>query len=170
MTATTTEKKASMKTFLELYDSHTSQFKNVLDGISDADAMSRLNTKANHVAWLAGSLVHARFELAKAAGIRDVQQTSYDLFSDYKGIQDGATSPSLDEFRKAWEGVSPRLRVAFASLTEEQLSGPDPMEMPGDGPYTFYDTIIFCTDREAYCIGQIGLWRRLLGYEPMKYA
>lgn len=169
MSATTTEKKAAMKTFLELYDSHTSQFNNVLEGISDADATSRLNTKANHIAWLAGSLVQARFMFAGAAGIQGQKQTSDDLFSNFKGIQDGVTYPSLDEYRKDWERISPLLRAAFASLTEEQLNGPDPMEMPG-GPYTFYDTLIFCTDREAYCIGQIGLWRRLLGYEPMKYA
>ncbi|RYG25986.1 MAG: DinB family protein [Chitinophagaceae bacterium] len=158
-----------MKTFMELYDFHTMQFRNVLEGISDEDAMNRLNTKANHVAWLAGSLVQERFELGKAMGITDIRQTSDELFSDHKGIQDGVTYPSLDEYRKDWEVITPRLREAFASVSNEKLDGPDPFEMPG-GPYTLYDAITFCTDRESYCIGQIGLWRRLLGYEPMKYG
>ena len=39
---------------LFLYDTHTDLFPNVIDGISDKDAHNRLNTKANHVAWLAG--------------------------------------------------------------------------------------------------------------------
>ncbi len=168
--ATTTygPKQAAMKTFLELYDYHTSQFRNVLDGVSDQDAMSRLNTKANHIAWLAGSLVFERFEMARLIGVSGMQQTSHDLFSDHKGIQDGVQYPTLDEYRKDWEKISPALHKAIEGLGEEKLEGPDPFEMPG-GPYTLYDTLVFCTDRESYVIGQIGLWRRLLGYEPMKF-
>jgi hypothetical protein len=41
--------------------------------------------------------------------------------------------------------------------------------MPGE-KMSFYDLIAYITHREAYCIGQIGLWRRLLGYEPMKFS
>ena len=32
-----------------------------------------------------------------------------------------------------------------------------------------YDLVTFIIYREANCIGQIALWRRLLGYEAMKY-
>lgn len=164
-----TVKKAAMETFLGLYDYHTTTFGNVLDSISDADAQQRLNTKANHMAWIAGSLVQERYELARLTGKSDLRQTSHDLFSEHKGIQEGVAYPSLEEYRKDWQAISPVLRAIFAGLSEEQLEGPDPFEMPG-GEYTLFDTIIFCTDRESYCFGQLGLWRRLLGYEPMKYA
>jgi len=40
--------------------------------------------------------------------------------------------------------------------------------MPGE-TMNFYDLISFLTYREANCIGQIALWRRILGYEAMKY-
>ena len=153
----------------DLYDLHTDFFRRAIEGISDEDAHKRLGTQANHIAWIAGSLVQERYELARLIGSTHLKQTSHDLFSNHKGIQDGATYPSLDEYRKDWEEISPVLRQALAELSEEQLSGPDPYEMPG-GPYTLFDVITFCTDREAYCIGQIGLWRRLLGYNPMRYA
>jgi hypothetical protein len=169
MTTASATKQAAMKTFLELFGFHTTQFKNVLDGISDNDTMNRLNTKANHIAWLAGSLVFERFELARLIGVTGMQMTAHDLFSDHKGIQDGVQYPSLEEYRKDWDKISPALRSAIEGLTEEQLESADPFEMPG-GPYTLYDTLVFCTDRESYVIGQIGLWRRLLGYEPMKFA
>lgn len=162
-------KKAALESFLNLYDFHTTQFKFVLEDISDEDSRNRLSTKANHIAWIAGSLVQERYELARLIGITHLKQTSHDLFSNHKGIQDGITYPSLDEYRKDWEEISPVLREAIAGLNEEQLSGPDPYEMPG-GPFTLFDAITFCTDRESYCIGQIGLWRRLLGYNPMRYA
>lgn len=164
---TATDKKTAMQTLINMYDWHTKLFKNVLVDISDKDAQNRLNTQANHVGWLAGSLVHGRYELGKLLGV-ELKQTSHELFKDYKGIQDDITYPPLDEFRKDWEAVSPVLKDALGTISDEQLNGPDPFNMPG-GPYTFFDTIIGCTDRESYCIGQIGLWRRLLGYEAMKY-
>jgi hypothetical protein len=40
--------------------------------------------------------------------------------------------------------------------------------MPGDS-MRFYELVSFMTYREANCIGQIALWRRLLGYDAMKY-
>lgn len=163
-----TNKKAAMEAFLVLLDFHTKLFRNVLNNVTDEDAARRLDTPANHMAWIAGSLVQERFVLAKAMGIDTVIQTSDGLFSDHKGIQEGVTYPSLAEYRKDWDLVSPLLQDALASMDEAQLNGPDPFGMPG-GDYTFYDAIVFCTDRESYCIGQLGLWRRLLGYEPMKY-
>jgi hypothetical protein len=163
----TTSKKASLEAFVSLYDFHTRLFVNVIDCVSEADAQNRLNTKANHIAWLAGSLVHERYELANCLGI-DLHQTSDELFFNHKGIQDEAIYPPLDELRKDWQEITPILREAYSNLSEEQLGGPDPFGMPG-GDYTLFDTITFCTDRESYCLGQLGLWRRLLGYAAAKY-
>ena len=162
------EKKSAMQAVINMYDWHTKLFKNATIGISDKDAQNRLNTKANHVAWIAGSLVHARYDLGTLLGL-DLIQTSNDLFKDNKGIQDNIIYPSLEEFRNDWDKITPVLKNALLNVSEEQLNAPDPFNMPG-GPYTFFDTIVACTDRESYCIGQVGLYRRLLGYEPMKYA
>ena len=163
----TKAKKVTMETFVEIYDYHTKMFINALDGISDKDAQNRLGTKANHIAWIAGSLVYQRQFLANAVGI-DVKQTSEKLFENNRGIQDNVEYPSLEEYKDDWEKISPLLKDALANMSEEQLNGPDPFKMPG-GNYTFFDTTIFSIDRESYCIGQIGLFRRLLGYEAMKY-
>ena len=157
-----------MQTFIEIFDYHTKMFLNALDGISDEDAQNRLGTKANHIAWIAGSLVHQRQYIANAAGI-DVKQTSEKLFENNKGIQDNVTYPSLQEFKDDWNKISPLLKDALTKMSEEELNGPDPYKMPG-GNFTFFDTaVVFSIDRESYCLGQIGLYRRLLGYEAMKY-
>lgn len=164
---TTSTRKTTIETITPLYDWHTRLFNNALLDITDEDAQNRLNSKANHVAWLAGSLVQERFELAKVFDIK-MTQTSHDLFKDHKGIQDDIKYPSLKEFIKDWESVSPLLREALVNATEEKLDSPDPWEMPG-GDYKLSDVLVFCVDRESYCIGQIGLYRRLLGYDAMKY-
>ena len=154
-----------MHSLIVLYDMHTTYFANVIEGISDKDAHNRLNTKANHVAWLTGSLVQQRFEIAKDLGI-DRKQGAHELFKDNKGIQDNITYPPLAEFKKDWETISPVLRDALVNVKDEKLDSP--FEMEGF-TMSHFDLIAFIIYREANIIGQIALWRRLLGYEAMKY-
>jgi len=153
-----------MYSMVVLYDMHTSFFSKAIDGISDEDAHNRLNTKANHIAWLTGSLVHERYSLANQLGIAQ-KQAADELFKDHKGIQDGSY-PSLASFKKDWENISPLLREAFLKVTDERLQ--QAVEMPGP-KMNFYDFVSFMTYREANCIGQIALWRRLLGYPALNY-
>ncbi|MBC7874835.1 MAG: DinB family protein [Ferruginibacter sp.] len=155
-----------MYSLIVLYDLHTDYFSRVIEGISDKDAHNRLNTKANHIAWLTGSLVQERFELLKTLGVAKTQQAN-ELFKDHKGIQDIITYPPLPEFKKDWETISPVLREAFMKITDEKLDSKFEM-MPGES-MSHFELIAFMMYREANCIGQIALWRRLLGYEAMKY-
>lgn len=164
---TKTAKTLSIDTLTVMFDLHTKLYHNVLVDIRDGDAQNRLNSKANHISWIAGSLVQERFELAKALGVANYQQTSHELFKNHKGIQDDVAYPQLSEYKKDWEIISPVLRKALTDASEEHLDGPDSFEMPGD--FNLFDIVIFSIDRESYCIGQIALYRRLLGYDAMKY-
>lgn len=154
-----------MYSLLVLYDMHTKFLPKSLDGISEKDMQNRLETKANHPAWIAGSLVQQRFELAKSLG--EVHESAAnDLFKDHKGIQDDAVYPAPSLLLKDWEKISPVLRNALMNITDEKLdsifSMPE-MSMP------YFEFIVFSIYREANCIGQIALWRRLLGYKAMNY-
>lgn len=159
-------RKESLYALIDLYDLHTKLFSHVIEGISEEDANNRLNTRANHPAWITGSLVQERYELANALGTPH-NSTFHHLFIEHKGIQDNITYPALAEFRKDWEKISPILRNSLLNMTDEQLESIAPFKMDGD--VTFYEAISFSIDRESYSIGQIGLYRRLLGYEAMKY-
>lgn len=156
-----------MLSIVVLYDMQTTYFKNAIEGLSDEDRHKRLNTKANHIAWLTGSLVEQRCQIANILGA-DLKQSAHELFKDNKGIQDDITYPSLSVFKKDWESITPVLREALANLGDEKLDASFEM-MPGMS-MTYYDLIAFCSYREANCIGQIALWRRLLGYPGMKYS
>lgn len=126
---------------------------------------NRLNTKANHVAWLAGSLVEQRYEMAKNFGY-EKKQAADELFKNNKGIQDDVKYPSLESYKKDWDAVSPVLRDYLSNVTAEKLDATLDM---GGMKMTLYELLSFVIYREANCIGQIALWRRLLGYEAMKY-
>ena len=155
-----------MISLIVLYDMQTTYFLNALEGISDKDAHNRLNTKANHIAWLTGSLVQQRFEIANRFGVED-KQAADELFKDNKGIQDGIVYPSLENFKKDWQKISPVLRDALLTVSDKKLD--ESFEMIPGMRMTNFDLIAFISYREANCIGQIALWRRLLGYPAMKY-
>jgi len=157
-----------MESLVALYDMHTEYFKRAIVDISPDDAHQRLNTKANHVSWLAGSLVEERFEMAKIFGA-DMRQFAHELFADHKGIQENVQYPPLSEFEKDWNKISPVLRGIMTDVSSEKLDSilefPD---MP-DMKFSHYEFFTFMIYREANCIGQIALWRRLLGYPALKY-
>ncbi len=159
-------KSTRIESLLYLYDTHTTFFRNVLEGISDEDAHRRMESKANHIAWLAGSLVQQRYELANLLTGESHKQKADDLFKDYQGIKDGTQYPTLLSYREDWDEVTPILREALVNTTDETLDKIFEME---DMKMPYFELVAFSIHREAYFIGQIGLWRRILGYEPMKY-
>jgi hypothetical protein len=155
-----------MFSFLVLYDMHSDYFHRVLDGIKDEDRHNRLNTKANHIAWLAGSLVEQRYEIANMLGLPDKQQ-AHELFVHNKGIQDGVEYPPLEQYKKDWDAITPKLKDLLQNISDEKLD--EKFEMMPGFKMSYYELMSFVVYREANCIGQLALWRRLLGYEGMKY-
>lgn len=149
------------------YDLHSKLFDNVLEGISDVDATVRLNGQTNHIAWLAGSLLYQRFECTNLVGNPTEKPASYELFKDFKGIQE-QKYPSIQEFKNDWARVSPQLRASLSSISTEKLNTYAPFKM-GEHEVTVYEVIVFNMHREAYFIGQIGILRKYFGYPAMKY-
>ena len=161
----TTPKSSRMYGFIVLYEMQTDFLLRALDGIDQKDAQKRLDTKANHIAWITGSVVHGRYFLAKSFGI-DLSSVTDELFADNKGIVDDATYPLLEDLIKDWAAISPKLQEALTQATDEKLE--EKLNIPGM-EITLFEMISFSSYREANCIGQIALWRRLLNYPGMNY-
>ncbi len=161
------KKTASTRTegLLSLFDYHTDFFPKVLEGISEDDMHNRLNTQANHPAWLAGALVQQRFQMASETGT-GLKQTGEDLFKNNKGIQAGVKYPTIAEYLNDWKKITPESRAALAKIDDKKLDSD--FEMPGM-KMTYFELITFTIYREASMIGQLALWRRLLGYPAMRY-
>jgi hypothetical protein len=151
--------------FLTLFDYHTGFFGKALDGISEEDMYNRLNTAANHPAWLAGSLVNQRFQMASETG-SGLQQTGAALFQNNKGIQDGVKYPTIADYLEDWKRITPEARHALVAIDDQKLDSDFNM---GGMKMTYYELISFTIYREASIIGQLALWRRLLGYPALKY-
>ncbi|MGN6438957.1 MAG: DinB family protein [Agriterribacter sp.] len=160
-------KTASTRTegLVALFDLHTTLFERALEGIPDKDMHKRLDTKANHMAWLAGAAVAQRFQMA-ADEDRDLKQTGAELFKNNKGIQEGVTYPTGAEYLADWKKVTPAARKALVKIDDKQLDSEFDME---GMKMTWMELVTFTKFREASIIGQLALWRRLLGHPAMRY-
>jgi len=165
MEKTINVKDSRMYGLVALYDMHTDFYAKVLDGISEADAQNRLGTSANHIAWLAGSMLQERFELAGWFGTK-MEQRHDELFRNRQGIKDGQEYPPLADFVADWKRITPILRDILVNLSAEKADSI--FEMEGM-KMTHFELLSFDVYREANIIGQLVLWRRLLGYAAMKY-
>ncbi len=150
---------------LTLFDYQTTFFTRALAGLSEADMHNRLNTQANHAAWLTGALVQQRFMMAEEAGT-DLKQTGGEFFENNKGIQADATYPSNAAYIADWEKITPEARQALETIDDAKLDSTLDM---GGMKMTYYEMICFTIYREASMIGQLALWRRLLGHPALKY-
>jgi hypothetical protein len=151
--------------FLTLFDYHTDYFTRVLEGISEDDMHNRLNTQANHLSWLAGSLVAQRFNMASETG-SGLKQTGEEFFKNNKGIQADVRYPNKEAYIKDWKKITPEAREALVKIDDKKLDSDFDME---GMKMSYYDLISFTIFREASMIGQLVLWRRLLGYPAMRY-
>jgi hypothetical protein len=160
-------KTASNRTIalLTLFDYQTGFFTKALDGISEEDMYNRLNTEANHPAWLTGSLVQQRFMMAKETG-SGLVQTGDELFKNNQGIKAGVQYPTIDEYKRDWESITPEARHALVMINDQKL---DSIIDMGGMKMRYYELICYTIYREASIIGQLALWRRLLGYPALKY-
>lgn len=159
-------KDSRMHSLVVLFDIHTDIFGKAVEGISDADAVNRMNTKANHMAWIAGAIAAARYEMAEGLGV-DLKAKSLALFEGHSGLKENEKYPTLAEINKDWDAISPLLREAFCNVSTEKLDTEFEM-MPG-AKMTWYDLYSFMMYREANHMGQMALYRRLLGYDAIKY-
>jgi hypothetical protein len=142
-------------------------FTNVTFEIKNEDGQKKINQNTNHLAWLVGHTVSTRNMLVNVLGVK-TSEPFPDLFSQGKGLQENVTYPTLAELTKDWSSLSQKLEEKLHALTESELAANAPFPTPL-GP-SIKNFISFCAHHEAYTIGQMGLYRRFLGYPAMKYS
>jgi hypothetical protein len=156
------------KYLLAQYDLHNTLFNTVLAGISEEEAAIRLEPHVNNVKWLAGHLVWGQRGLAGMGGVpMDVEWLPhYDTqIKNPPGPE--VPTPSLDEIKAAWNRLVEPIRAGLEVLPQEVLD--KPIEFPMPAFRSVGGLWAFINHHQAYTIGQIGILRRVLGKEAMKY-
>ena len=167
---------SAKKQLLAQYDLHHVLFNNVLADISEAEASKSLLEPMNNVKWIAGHLLWAQRNLVQIGGAQVV--------IPWRGLfhsGPGATAedlnappcemPTLQEIKDKWNEFAPSIRAGLENVPEEALNSVVPIPTP-IAPYdnTLAGVWAFINDHQAYTIGQIGVLRRGLGKEAMKYS
>jgi uncharacterized damage-inducible protein DinB len=141
---------------------------NCLDGLSDEEALRRLEGGGNTVAFLAAHLTDTRHFLANRLGHPLANPLSRYL-AEASSIEDVVEWPSLAEQREWWRAVSLHLCDVVASRTAEELRRSNVHRFPlGDS--TELGLIAFLVQHDSYHIGQLGFLRRQLGKPGMAYT
>ncbi|MCT3647833.1 DinB family protein [Elizabethkingia anophelis] len=162
-------KSLKLEVIIPAYRMHTQTFLNVLDGITEEDALKRIDGRTNHIIWMAGNYVNVRYAIAHILG--EATEDPYeDLFFMGKALDESFSYPSLKELKDSFHAVSPKAYQKLLEATDEQLSEMFPINM--NIPFIKEDKLNFigmCIGRQDYLCGQMGLMRRLLDYPGMKY-
>lgn len=148
---------------------HTQNLLQVLDGISEQDALKRIDGRTNHLIWMVGNFVNMRYGLAHALGLPDFDPYQ-ELFVMAKALDDKINYPSLKQLLDNFHDISPKIFKRLQEVTDSELDMPFPIGM--GIPFIHEDKLNFvgmCIGREDYLCGQMGLMRRILNYPGVKY-
>ena len=148
---------------------HSQNFLMVLDGISEEDAKKRIEGRTNHIIWMVGNFLDMRYALGNVLGL-DLKNPHNDLFFQGKALDENLNYPTLKELKDSFHQISPLIYNKLLEISDEDLEKDFPMGMNIDFfPENVLNFIGMCIGREDYLCGQIGLMRRILGCEGMKY-
>jgi hypothetical protein len=166
---------SSKKVLLDQYDLHQVLYNNVLADISDEESDKCITDPMNSVKWLAGHLAWAQLNLSNIGGV-PVDFAWRDHYHTKQGASpaDLAAPPSevptLQTILDKWNEMAPLIRAGLESLPNQALESvvaiPHPIAPFDD---TLAGLWAFINHHQAYTIGQIGILRRGLGKDAMKY-
>ncbi|MBZ4190404.1 DinB family protein [Niabella beijingensis] len=160
---------SKLQLVIPAYRMHSQQFNNAIDGISDTDALKRIEGRTNHIVWMAGNLVNCRYWLADVLGIPD-KDPNEALFKDAKALDESLAYPSLTVLKEEWHRISRVLFEKLNTVTDEALEEPYKFDMGVSFiKENKLNMVGMCLGREDYLFGQIGLMRRILDYPGMRY-
>ena len=164
-----TPKSQKLDIIIPAFRGHSQNFLMVLDGISEEDALRRIDGRTNHIIWMVGNFLDMRFALGKVLGL-EVENPHNDLFFQGKALDENFNYPTLTELKESFHQISPLVYQKLLEISDEELNKAFPMGMNIEFfPENVLNFVGMCIGREDYLCGQIGLMRRILGYEGMKY-
>ena len=164
-----TPKSKKLDIIIPAFRGHSQNFLMLLEGISEEDAKKRIDGKTNHIIWMAGNFLDMRYALANVLGLNE-DNPQGELFFQGKALNEDFVYPTLEELRENFHHISPLVYQKLLVLSDEDLDADFPMGMNIDFfPENVLNFVGMCIGREDYLCGQIGLMRKILGYEGMKY-
>lgn len=148
---------------------HSQSFLMLVEGISEEDALRRINGVTNHLIWMVGNFLNFRYLMGNVLGLK-AEDPFNDLFFQGKTLDDSIKYPTLSELKASFYDISPRVYQHLLSATDDQLEQDFPMEMNISFlSENVLNAVGMCIGREDQLCGQMALMRRILGYPGVSY-
>lgn len=164
-----TPKSSKLEIIIPAFRGHSQSFLMVLDGITEEDALKRIDGKTNHIIWMVGNFLDMRYALGNLLGLKKEFEFK-DFFFQGKALDENLKYPTLKQLKDNFHEISPLVYHKLLEASNEELDKAFPMGMNID---FFSENVLnfvgMCIGREDYLCGQMGLMRKILGYEGMKY-
>ncbi len=157
----------------KLLEVNTRWYVNVLEGINEKEAETRISPHGNHLKWIAGHLLSGRYRNASRMGMITEPYPHLDLFiirgappPNGRKIDETFDYPGLQDTINYWRIYSDFLLKALPAIPEESLLDELPFPLPINGK-TMLEGLAFTASHEAYHIGQMSIFRKALGHPAM---
>lgn len=162
-------KSQKLDIIIPAFRGHSQSFLMVLEGISEEDALKRIEGRTNHIIWMVGNFLDMRYTMGNVLGLTEEFQYK-DFFFQGKALDESFAYPSLQDLITDFHRISPLVYQRLLQVTDEELNKAFPMGMNIEFfPEDVLNFVGMCIGREDYICGQMGLMRRILGYDAMKY-
>jgi hypothetical protein len=100
----------------------------------------------------------------------DEKDPNEELFEMARALDENLEYPTLEQLKTNFSEISPKVYQKLLAATDEQLSKEHSFGM--NIPFVaenVLNMIGMCIGREDYLLGQIGLMRKLIGLQGMRY-
>jgi len=132
-----------------------------LNGLTDDELWRAPSDRNNNMLWVAGHIVQTRAMVLGFLGDR-VETGWGKVFDRGAALVDATQYPTRDQIERVMQDVSARLNAKLTSLTDDVLTRPATMQVPGTK--TVADELAFFALHDSYHIGQLSYIRKSLGY------
>ena len=164
-----TPKSPKLEIIIPAFRGHSQSFLMVLDGITEDDALKRIDVKTNHIIWMVGNFLDMRYALGNVLGLKE-EFDFKEFFFQGKALDENLEYPTLEQLKDSFHQISPLVYQKLLEVSDDELDKSFPMGMNIDFfPENVLNFVGMCIGREDYLCGQMGLMRKILGYEGMKY-
>lgn len=155
-----------MQALIAQFELQTSWFIHALENISDEEAHAAAAENLNPVKWVAGHLIDARLTIAALVAGTHRRDDYTRLFGKGTRFDEGEIYPELEQMRVDWRNASETLRTALREVSDPQLFAPPPFQtsIPDQ---TLKGLIAYFAMHEAFHLGQLSIYRKILGKESM---
>lgn len=161
---------AQLNVIIPAYRWHSQIFLMLLDGITEEEALKRVDNRTNNIIWMAGNFVNVRYSLGATLGIEE-KDPNHDLFFQGKALNESDTYPTLQLLKQNFHKISPLVYNGLLQLTDEELGEIFSIGMNVSfSPETVLNFIGMCIGREDYLSGQLAFMRRVLNHPGINYA